>query len=516
MLRLRRCGWGWIARRLMPAATAALSSCVTSPPQAPRLPSDPPLARYDGPDFYKPRVIVLTDIGNEPDDSMSMVRFLLYSNEFDVEGLIAATSTWLRDHVNRHLIEERVDAYAQVLPNLRVHATGYPEAEFLRSKIRAGNPAYGMLGVGPGKDTDASRLIVSAVDSDDPRPVWVTVWGGAVDLAQAFYYVAATRGEREVARFVSRLRVYSISDQDDAGPWIRARFPELFWITSVHGFGEYGLASWIGMARPLPGEENLATPQWLADNVQSHGPLGALYPDVVYTMEGDSPSFIYLIPTGLGAPEHPDWGSWGGRYGKTSSDFGLWSSAADAIPNVAVGSGSATVSRWHGAYQRDFAARMDWSITPNFADANHRPVAILNGEGGRSPVVIQTCSENPVTLSAAGSSDPDGDALAYAWFQYREATGGVNPRGITMTASGIATAVRVPVTDRPAPNVAIPDQVSFHVILRVTDNGQPALTSYRRAIIRVPTAGTRAGDALGCTQGAPFSLPLVRASGRAR
>lgn len=335
--------------RSLAAAAAVLAGCTPAPPEAPRLAADPPLARYEGPDFYKPRVIVLTDIGNEPDDSMSMVRFLLYSNELDVEGLIAATSTWLRDRVHRELIEERIDAYAEVLPNLRVHADGYPDAEVLRSKIRAGRAAYGMQGVGPGMDTDASRLIVDAVDAGDARPVWVTVWGGAVDLAQVLYHVASTRSETEVARFVAKLRVYSISDQDDAGPWIRARFPELFWIASVHAFGQYGLASWIGIARPLPGEDNLATPQWLADNVQSHGALGALYPDVVYTMEGDSPSFLYLIPNGLGAPEHPDWGSWGGRYGTVSRDFGLWSSAADAVAGAALASASTTVSRWHGA-----------------------------------------------------------------------------------------------------------------------------------------------------------------------
>jgi hypothetical protein len=509
MLRPYPFDWRATAARffLIPAAVGALSSCTAAPPQAPRLPSDTALARYEGPEFYKPRVIVLTDIGNEPDDSMSMVRFLLYSNELDVEGLIATTSTWLRDRVSRDRIEERVDAYAQVLPNLRAHAEGYPDAELLRSKIRAGRAAYGVQGVGRGMDTDASRLIIDAVDADDPRPVWITVWGGAVDLAQALFDVGATRNQTEVARFVSKLRVYSISDQDDAGPWIRARFPELFWITSVHAFGQYGLASWIGIARPLQGEENLATPQWLADNVQSHGPLGAVYPDVIYTMEGDSPSFIYLIPTGLGAPEHPDWGSWGGRYGTVSADFGLWSSAADAVPGAASGSGSATVSRWHGAYQRDFAARMDWSVTPDFSNANHRPAAVLNGEDGRDPIVIETCAENRVTLSAEGSSDRDGDALTYAWFQYREASGGVNPREVTISARGAAAEVRVPVTERPAPNVAIPDEVSFHVILQVTDNGDPVLTSYRRAIIRVPTAGTPEGNSLGCAQRAVAAPP---------
>src|SRR3977135_2013123 len=92
----------------------------------------------------KHRVIVLTDIGNEPDDSESMVRFLLYANEFDVEGLLAVTSTWQRAVVHPELIEERVRAYGQVLPNLEAHAPGYPEMQALLRLIRAGRPEYGM------------------------------------------------------------------------------------------------------------------------------------------------------------------------------------------------------------------------------------------------------------------------------------------------------------------------------------------------------------------------------------
>ena len=37
------------------------------------------------------RVIVLTDFYKDPDDKQSMVRFLTYANEFDVEGLVATS-----------------------------------------------------------------------------------------------------------------------------------------------------------------------------------------------------------------------------------------------------------------------------------------------------------------------------------------------------------------------------------------------------------------------------------------
>ena len=115
----------------------------------------------------KPRLIVLTDIGNEPDDSMSMVRLLTYANEFDIEGLIATTSTHLRTATHREMIERRVRAYAEVVDNLRVHAVGYPDASQLMSRIRSGVAAYGMHGVGKGKQTEASSLIIAAVDRPD-------------------------------------------------------------------------------------------------------------------------------------------------------------------------------------------------------------------------------------------------------------------------------------------------------------------------------------------------------------
>ena len=108
----------------------------------------------------KQRVIVLTDISNEPDDEESMVRFLVYSNEFDVEGLIATTSVWLRDKVRPERIKERVEAYGRVRPNLLKHASGYPTEEHLLRVIRTGRSEFGMEGVGEGKASEGSRHII--------------------------------------------------------------------------------------------------------------------------------------------------------------------------------------------------------------------------------------------------------------------------------------------------------------------------------------------------------------------
>ncbi|MAF11221.1 hypothetical protein CMK11_12285, partial [Candidatus Poribacteria bacterium] len=190
-------------------------------------------------EFCRPRVLVLTDITNEPDDEQSMVRFLCYANEFDIEGLVATTSCWLRDRVAPEQITERIDAYGTVRANLSAHADGYPAADELHRLTMTGISRYGMEGVGDGMDSDGSRRIIAAVDDPDPRPLWICVWGGVNCLAQALWTVSETRTPVEVAEFVSKLRVYTISDQDDSAPWIRREFPSLFYIVSP-GYEERG------------------------------------------------------------------------------------------------------------------------------------------------------------------------------------------------------------------------------------------------------------------------------------
>jgi hypothetical protein len=452
--------------------------------------------------FGKPRVIVLTDIGNEPDDSESMVRLLLYANELDVEGLLATTSTWQRTVVHPEMIEARVRAYGRVLANLKVHAPGYPEMEKLLSLIKAGRAQYGMSGVGTGKDTDASRLIIAAADRADARPLWITIWGGSAELAQALWTVRATRPAEAVARFVGKLRVYSISDQDDSGSWIRANFPSLFWIASSHAFGEYSLAAWTGISASLPGaDSSVVSPQWLDANIRK-GPLGEQYPRPMYIMEGDTGSFLYLIPNGLGSPEHPDWGSWGGRYGLVGPSLGLWSDTTDrvtGIDGVEYRNNQATLWRWRREFQNDFAARIAWTLTGTFDDANHAPDVVLNGQGGVAPVEVRSCANRPVQLSAAGTRDPDGKPLHFRYWNYREASGQLSPQDLRIDGADSAEAVIVaPPARKPAPNVDLPAETRYHIILSVTDEGAIPLTRYRRAILTIPTAGTAAGDALGC------------------
>ncbi|WP_212611494.1 DUF1593 domain-containing protein [Sphingomonas gellani] len=436
----------------------------------------------------------MTDIGNEPDDSESFVRFLLYSNQFDVEGLVATTSTWQRGRVQPQLLLERIDAYAGVLPNLRAHASGYPEPAALRAVVRNGSSAYGMRGVGEGKDTDGSRRIIEVVDRPDPRPLFIPAWGGVVDLAQALWTVRATRTPAQVKAFVAKLRVYSISDQDDAGPWVRQNFPDLFWIASAHGWGQYGMAAWTGISADLalpnkwPAAETV-TNDWLAANIH-RGKLGSLYPPHKFLMEGDTPSFLGLIRNGLNDPEHPEWGGWGGRYLQSYEGAGHRADAQDVFVDgtgKTWASNQATIFRWRRAFQNDFAARIGWSLSPDRNDTNHNPQLVLNGIAGTDPVRITAKIGSVVRLSAAGTRDPDGQSVTIRWWQYGEPSGapGINPPKLRIEGpADEAASFVVPAFSATAENVPAPSTpLAYHVILEVTDTGTPALTSYRRAIV---------------------------------
>jgi hypothetical protein len=445
------------------------------------------------------RIFVLTDIENEPDDAMSLVRFLTYSNQFDVEGLVATTSIHQRDRTAAWRIREIVEAYGKVRDNLEKHEPGFPAAERLLSVLREGLPAYGMQAVGEGKDSPGSEALIAAVDRGDPRPLWVPVWGGPNVLAQALWKVRATRTPGQLDEFVARLRVYTISDQDDSGPWLRKTFPGLFYITSP-GFGAAGAyhhSTWSGISgdrfsgRFGGGDFSLVENAWLDVNIRRKGPLGAKYPEVEYLMEGDTPSFLYLVVNGLGNPEHPNWGSWGGRYELYTPPIQkwhlepetrpIWSDASDEV----LGhdghwhtTNKASIWRWRSAYQNDFAARMDWTIMP-FSEANHPPVPRLG-----HPFELTARPGDRVGLSAEGSSDPDGDALSYEWFYYPEAG------SFTISNSRTGAPLKIDNFDQAKASFTVPARGAWrngtiHIILAVTDHGTPRLTRYKRIIVTV-------------------------------
>jgi len=440
------------------------------------------------------RTMVLTDIENEPDDAQSLVRFLTYANQWDIEGIIATTSYWKKNSIADWRIHEILKAYNKVQPNLLKHEKGYPSYESLVTKVKRGLPQYGMGGVGDGKDSEGSDWIIKVLEKNDHRPVWIQVWGGANCLAQALWKIKNTMSPKEASKLYGKVRVYTISDQDDSGPWIRKNFPELFYICSPgyehNGAGGYHYATWSGISgdtfhgRFTGANRQVISKEWIRENIQeNHGPLGAEYPDVEYLMEGDSPSFLYLVPNGLSDPENPYQGNWGGRYEfytpRTRKWFfepetrPFWSNTEDEYLSPHDGnshtSHHVTIWRWRTAFQNDMAARMDWCIK-DYQEANHPPTPKLSHEKE-----LALKSGGQLILDASLSNDPDNDRLTYNWFHYRESGTYLGQVKIENPEQAKVQIV-LPVVETPK---------TLHFILQVTDSGNPTLTRYQRVVLTV-------------------------------
>ncbi|MEQ9102759.1 MAG: DUF1593 domain-containing protein [Imperialibacter sp.] len=450
--------------------------------------------------MQKHRVVILSDIEAEPDDIESFVRLVLYSNVIDIKGMVATTSIWKKTSVAPESIRKVIRAYGKVQPNLLKHEAGFPEASALLAIVKEGLPVYGMLGVGDGKDSEGSDWIIKVLEEKDNRPLWVTAWGGVNTLAQALHKIQKTKSPAEAKRLIAKLRVYTISDQDDSGIWIRNNFPSLFYIVSPGD--HYGSATWSAINNVIKGIDNekISNP-WIAQNIQQdHGPLGVEYPDVAWGMEGDTPSFLGLIPNGLNEPEHPEWGGWGGRYELYKPDIAtlkqgssgvpfeqetrpIWTDTKDSytpyVPSlygrtvrrdtVSFNNNKATLFRWRDDFQNDFAARMDW-CTMSYEEANHPPTPVLEHADR-----LTAKSGEGFGLDAFSSTDPDGDNLSFLWFHYPEA--GSYKNQIDISAENVhGVYVKAPVVDK---------EETLHFILKLSDKGSPVLTRYKRVIVTV-------------------------------
>ena len=370
---------------------------------------------------------------------MSLVRFLTYANELDIQGIVGSTSVWKNDSIDEATIRTVISAYGEVVDNLNANVPSYapyPPADELLAKVSSGHPVYGLasLELGP---SNASLALIQAVDNAAPDdPQWVLLWGGAAILAEALNHVSQTRDDGAVSDFTSKLRVYAISDQDDAGSWIRSTYPAIFYIVSLHAFSEYTVASWNGISGEAyrhfdkgGPDTSLVTNEWLQEHIRI-GTLGQHYPDFDFIMEGDTPSFFPLIQNGLGDPEHPEWGSWGGRFKVEvgSGRTGVYTDTADWVQGM---NGEffmtmfGSIWRWRKDYQWDFANRMRWTTSGDYAENNHAPVAIVNNTCGPAVWTVPfqyVENSTSIVLDASQSWDPDEDEMQYNWIWHRDAS----------------------------------------------------------------------------------------------
>jgi hypothetical protein len=414
------------------------------------------------------RVIIETDAGGDPDDEQSLVRFLLYSNEWDVEGIIC-TLARARDKENLNpertrlgIVRRQLKAYGECYPNLVKHDRRFPTPDYLWQRTVAG---YG---------GDAGvRLILAAAAAADPRPIWVCNWGTGHDADESSFKLALDRVLRErgpagYAKFKERFR---LSSADKFGDHTRRDPPWTIWVDTFRP--ELGGKRWYHRFSALTAraggfdlERHVLT---------GHGPLGALYPanTGLPQKEGDTMTFLYLAPTGMNDPMQPSWGSWAGRYGLKKEDAPrphFWANQKDRWQGTTHRDN--TLQRWAVHLQNDFRARLEWCVAP-VKKANHPPVPHCQRDGSGKILFAEAPLGKPFRLSAAGTTDPDGDTVSYRWYVYPE-PGSYAGKAIIADSTSPLAALEVP-----------PDAGgrTIHVILEVTDHGEPALTRYRRLVV---------------------------------
>jgi hypothetical protein len=452
--------------------------------------------------WEKPRVIVTSD--GEIDDECSMVRFLLYANEWDIEGIVTSSSQY---HWQGHKwagdqwIEPYLDAYEQVYPNLVKHDPAYPTPEYVRERTVLGN----VKGEGEMDEVTAgSRLIVRVLlDETDERPIWLQAWGGPNTIARALKTIEEEHPER-MAEVAKKIRFFFIWEQDSTyQAYIRPHWGKYEIPTIISDQFEAIAYRWKN-CQPKEMHQYFLW-AWMKENIlENHGALCSLYKAHMdgdegfkegdFRSEGDSPAFLHTIVTGLRNMESPDWGGWGGRYVRIRENTWL-----DPVPVVgykypegrwytssawgrnSLRKGTTTTEdqrreyfkpiwRWSDAFQNDFASRADWCVKP-FEEANHPPVVVL-----RHATDIKAQPSMTVKLSAQGTNDPDGDKLSYHWWQYKEAD----------TYNGT---IEINNAEQQDASFTVPEDAgsgeTIHIICEVTDDGTPLLTRYQRVIIEI-------------------------------
>jgi len=484
------------------------------------------LCAWNQADGGKTRLIIFSDMGNEPDEEQQMMHMLMCSNEFDLEGLIAVTGKYLhpghslpfKQVIHPELFMKLIDGYEQVLPNLLKHEPDYPDAGYLRSIVARGQPGYGIADTGKGKSSEGSGLIIRALEKDDPRPLYVVVNAGSNTLVQALLDFEKKHGQKKLDNVVTKLRVFENGAQDNSGAWICHRFPDIHWIRSNYQTYCYGGPMWEGAVDGSGNNADLGPHTWqpyeysalgqhhwtLEHIMTNHGPFGLCYPirafgsgKLAFLEGGGTIPWLGLVSNGLTDIDHPWWGGWSGRFSKEKvkndwsrhesvrvdeakcDPFFTYAEGEDKWTNPEDGTtlkgNFVPVWRWRRAFFNDFRCRMDWCILP-YDEANHHPVAVLNSDLTDRILFMDARPGERITLDATGTKDPDGDPVKISWWFYKEA-GTYEGMPKIEDPSEIRTIVEIPL-DATGKEI--------HLILEVRDlNKIATLWDYRRMVITV-------------------------------
>ena len=430
----------------------------------------------------KPRLVVCTDIAPadvEPDDMESMVRLMAYADMFEIEALITSVG-WNCDPYPAEwaeYLQRVIEAYRKDVPKLmrrsgqqefmpledenKQQYIGYwPSADYVKSRAVMGSIHGGIKAIGADNDSPGSELLIRLADEDDTRPIYVAAWGGANTLAQAIWRVKQTRSAEELKKFVRKFRIYTITDQDmqysmrmnrsySSHMWLRKEFADDLQFVWDEG-------TWQEQCE-------LGKRQWQQhkDNIQGRGALGGEYPTYKWGVEGDTPSFLYVMPNGLNNPEDPHQCGWAGYHERGMCADSLttaWTSWQEPVRSISVG----YKQRFYPDELNDFMARMQWAA---------------EGKGNLNPYVVipnDTINITMISLSldASKSFDPDGDNLQFSWWQQPEIG---------------KTKVKIEQANQPIATLRIPADAkgdTIHIICEVHDDGPYHLPAYRRIIIK--------------------------------
>jgi hypothetical protein len=503
----------------------------------------------------KPRVVVTTD--PELDDSNSLLRYLLYSTDFKTEGLVYASSQfhWKGDGTgkkfavpgreyfkfgqnlcpceswrwapNERFVDDAVDVYTRVYPNLRVHDAGYPAPAELKSKVKWGNIEFdGDIS----KETEGSNLIRDLLlDDGNPEPIYLLAWGGASTIARALESIedkySKTPEWPAIRTKVSRKAILSLSgDQDDTyAKYIKPNWPDIRSLSAGQGGVGVGYGAFV-----FASAENAPyfSVEWTRTNVSSQGPIGEHYrvwgdgkqmapgdkydyfgiagkttaelraegyvvwlpprPKGEFLGEGDDFTFFNLLGNGLEAYKEDTPGGWGGRVAVNPATQapapraaqGGFGGGIEAFMKNLEGIGvegpknrpPSPQPNFAPAAQNDFAARVKWSVTPTFAGANHEPVVTL-----RTSARVAARPGETVKLDGT-TSDPDRNAVTAKWWRWKDVD--TYPGDVTIAnPASLATSFQVPGDAKAGQTIQL--------VLEATDNGTPPLTRYRRVVVTV-------------------------------
>ncbi|MCS5489897.1 DUF1593 domain-containing protein [Algoriphagus limi] len=442
-------------------------------------------------------------------------KWFVPGREYDRFGMNECPCESWRWADDERFIHEIVEAYEKSYPNLKIHNSDYPNPEQLKSVIRYGNIEFDG---DYSKDSPGSELIRELILDEKPGKLFITAWGGGSTIARALYSIQRdfefTEDWKEIQDKISRKVVLLPSgDQDDTfATYIRPNWPNIE-IRQFRQVPSYGYGAQI---RATPENAPFLTSQWMKENISDSGPFGELYRvwgdgkqmvegDKVdyfgfagYTNEqlkemgyfvwlpvqekgswlgeGDNHTVMNMLGNGLRAFEKGTYGGWGGRTILTEQPsqvpgMGSTGSAEDMAALLSSQNRAQNeledFPNYFPAAQRDFAARMKWSVSPKFEDANHPPMVKVQG-----PLTLAVSPGQKIKLHAE-SKDPDGNQVELSWYQ--TPVSGNEVKASFSQTSGKSIELSIP-------EDAIPGQ-EVHVIVAGTDDGSPKLTNYQRVTI---------------------------------